>query len=107
MYVKTKIENTQRNLDLIATIMLESGHCYETATALVNTYYILKEDNKKIPNELYELIQASINYNNKNLYWLFILIQVSPSFRIGLTLKKLIYNILFYKKNTIYLLAQK
>ena len=68
MYVKTKIENTQRNLDLIATIMLESGHCYEYAATSVQTYDILNEDNKQIPKELLELIQTSIDYNNKNLY---------------------------------------
>ena len=87
MYVKTKIEKTQRNLDLIATIMLESGHCYEYAAISVETYNILKEDCEYIPKELYELIQTSIDSNKKNLYWLFWLIQASPSFRIGLTLK--------------------
>ena len=68
MYVKIKTEKTQRNLDLIATIMLESGHCYETSAITVKTYDILKEDNKQIPKELLELIQTSIDYNNKNLY---------------------------------------
>jgi hypothetical protein len=43
---------------------------------------------------LYELIQSSIDYNKKNLYWLLWLIQVSPSFRIGLALKKLLYTII-------------
>ncbi len=68
MYVKTKTEKTQRNLDLIATIMIKSGHCYGTATILLETYRILKEDNDKIPKELSELIEASIHYNKKNLY---------------------------------------
>jgi hypothetical protein len=68
MYVKTKEEKTQRNLDLIATIMIKSGHCYETATILLETYRILKEDNDNIPEELSELIETSIHYNKKNLY---------------------------------------
>jgi hypothetical protein len=34
---------------------------------------------------LSELIETSIHYNKKNLYWLFKLTQVSPSFTIGLT----------------------
>jgi hypothetical protein len=66
--IKTKQETEQQNIDIITTLILESGYCHRSATALFGTYQILKKNHEVIPKELYELIQSSIDYNKKNLY---------------------------------------
>ena len=62
------VNNKNKYLDLIATVMIETSSSYENAEVLVNSYIYLYHINKDIPLELEQLVKNCIEKNKKDLY---------------------------------------